>query len=32
MGNALEEIKKKARLITRDNEQDGMAYILEKIL
>ena len=32
MGNAPEEIKKKARLITRDNEQDGMAYILEKIL
>ena len=31
MGNAPEEIRKKAKLITRDNEHDGIAYILETL-
>ena len=30
MGNALEEVKKQASKITLTNDQDGIAYFLEK--
>ena len=32
MGNAPGEIQKKAKTITRDNEHDGIACVLKKIL
>ena len=32
MGNAPEEIRKKAGIVTRDNEHDGIASILENLL
>ena len=32
MGNATEEVKKHADFITYDNEHDGVAYIIEKVL
>ena len=32
MGNALEEVKNKAKKITLSNNEDGIAYFLEKIL
>jgi Cof subfamily protein (haloacid dehalogenase superfamily) len=32
MGNACEELKKDADYVTRTNDQDGVAYVLEKLL
>ena len=32
MGNAVEELKQKADQVTRSNDEDGIAVILEKYL
>lgn len=32
MGNALEEVKEKADYITKSNEEEGVAYFIEKLL
>ncbi len=32
MGNAREEVKKHADFVTYDNEHDGVAYVIEKVL
>ena len=31
MGNALKEVKEQAKSITLSNDEDGIAYFLEKI-
>ncbi|MBR3840382.1 MAG: HAD hydrolase family protein, partial [Erysipelotrichales bacterium] len=32
MGNAVDEVKDKADIITKSNDEDGIAVVLEKVL
>ena len=32
MGNAFEEVKEAADFITKSNEEDGVAYVIEKFI